>query len=68
VTVDSEYIRQERAVPSDAREHLLRIARGDDDRYDFAVTVSLHASRSAPQPSAPRASLVVDDAYPPPTT
>lgn len=41
----AEAMRAERAGESDAQEHLLRIAAGDDDRYDFAVSESLHASR-----------------------
>lgn len=41
----AEAIRAERATQRDAREHLLRIAAGQDDRYDFAVSASLHAAR-----------------------
>jgi hypothetical protein len=41
----AEAIRAERAGEHDAQEHLLRIAAGEDDRYDFAVSASLHASR-----------------------
>lgn len=41
----AEAIRAERAGERDAQEHLLRIADGEDDRYDFAVSESLHASR-----------------------
>jgi Arc/MetJ family transcription regulator len=41
----AEALRAERASVRDAQEHLLRIAAGDDDRYDFAVTKTLHASR-----------------------
>jgi hypothetical protein len=41
----AEAIRAERAGHGEAQEHLLRIAAGEDDRYDFAVTESLHASR-----------------------
>jgi hypothetical protein len=41
----AEAIRAERAGARDAQEHLLRIAAGEDDRYDFAVTESLHGSR-----------------------
>jgi hypothetical protein len=41
----AEAIRAERATQRDAREHLSRIAAGQDDRYDFAVSASLHASR-----------------------
>lgn len=41
----AEAIRAERADRCEAREHLLRIAAGDDDGYDFAVSEQLHASR-----------------------
>ncbi len=41
----AEAIRAERAGERDAQAHLLRIAAGEDDRYDFAVTESLRASR-----------------------
>jgi len=30
---------------SEARRHLLRIATGEDDGYDFAVSEHLHATR-----------------------
>ena len=29
----------------EAIEHLVRVAAGDDDRYDFTVSLALHASR-----------------------
>jgi hypothetical protein len=41
----AEAIRAERATERDAHKHLLRIAAGEDDRYDFAVSANLHASR-----------------------
>jgi hypothetical protein len=41
----AEAIREERAYKREAREHLLRIAAGDDNGYDFAVSQQLHASR-----------------------
>jgi len=41
----AEAIRSERSRARDAREHLRRIALGEDVRYDFAVTEQLHASR-----------------------
>jgi hypothetical protein len=41
----AEAIRAERAGERDAQKHLLRIAAGEDNRYDFAVSASLHASR-----------------------
>lgn len=41
----AEAIRAERADRSKARDHLLRIAAGDDDGYDFAVSEQLHADR-----------------------
>lgn len=41
----AEAIRAERADKREAREHLLRIAAGADDGYDFAVSEQLHASR-----------------------
>jgi hypothetical protein len=41
----AEAIRAERADRSKARIHLLRIAIGDDDGYDFAVSEQLHADR-----------------------
>jgi hypothetical protein len=41
----AEAIRAERADKRKALEHLLRIAAGDDDGYDFAVSEQLHASR-----------------------
>jgi hypothetical protein len=41
----AEAIRAERADRSTARDHLLQIALGDDDGYDFAVSAQLHADR-----------------------
>jgi hypothetical protein len=41
----AQAIRAERADRRKAREHLLRIAAGDDDGYDFAVAEQLHADR-----------------------
>lgn len=41
----AEAIRAEQAGRREAREHLRRIASGEDDRYDFGVSASLHAAR-----------------------
>lgn len=41
----AEAIRAERADKREARDHLLRIAAGDDDGYDLVVSERLHASR-----------------------
>jgi Arc/MetJ family transcription regulator len=41
----AEAIRAERAGERHAQEHLRRIAVGDDDGYDFAVSENLHTSR-----------------------
>jgi Arc/MetJ family transcription regulator len=41
----AEAIRAEQAGRREAREHLRRIATGEDDRYDFAVSARMHASR-----------------------
>jgi hypothetical protein len=41
----AEAIRAERASGRDALEHLRRIAAGEDDGCDFAVSEQLHASR-----------------------
>jgi hypothetical protein len=41
----AEAIRAERSARSEAREHLRRIATGEDDGYDFAVSERLHAER-----------------------
>lgn len=41
----AEAIRAERAEKRDAQKHLLRIATGKDDGYDFSVSERLHASR-----------------------
>jgi Arc/MetJ family transcription regulator len=41
----AEAFRAERNARRDAHEHLRRIATGEDDGYDFAVSERLHASR-----------------------
>jgi Arc/MetJ family transcription regulator len=41
----AEAIRAENVGKREARRHLLRIAAGDDDGYDFAVSQQLHAAR-----------------------
>ena len=41
----AEAIRAERGALRDALEHLDRIATGEDDGYDFAVSERLHATR-----------------------
>jgi hypothetical protein len=41
----AEAIRAERSAACEAQQHLQRIAAGEDDRYDFAVSESLHAAR-----------------------
>jgi hypothetical protein len=41
----AEAIRAERTDRQSAHEHLMRIATGEDNRYDFAVSEHLHASR-----------------------
>ncbi len=41
----AETVRAERTARRDAFEHLRRIATGEDDGYDFAVSERLHASR-----------------------
>ena len=41
----AEAIRAERADRRDAQEHLARIAAGEDDGYDFAVSEQLRAGR-----------------------
>jgi hypothetical protein len=41
----AEAVRAERSARSEAREHLRRIASGEDARYDFAVSARLHAER-----------------------
>jgi Arc/MetJ family transcription regulator len=41
----AEAIRAERGALRDALEHLDRIATGEDDGYDFAVSEHLHATR-----------------------
>jgi hypothetical protein len=41
----ADALRAERSARSEAREHLRRIATGEDDGYDFAVSERLHAER-----------------------
>jgi hypothetical protein len=41
----AEAIRAERTARCEAIEHLLRIANGEDDGYDFTVSEHLHATR-----------------------
>jgi hypothetical protein len=41
----AEAFRAERDARREAREHLRRIATGEDDGYDFAISEQLHASR-----------------------
>ncbi len=41
----AEALRAERAAEREAQTHLARIAAGEDDRYDFAVSERLHAAR-----------------------
>lgn len=41
----AEAMRASRAAEREAREHLMAIASGTDDRYDFAVSERLHAER-----------------------
>jgi hypothetical protein len=41
----AEAMRTQALAERDATEHLLRVAAGDDDRYDFAAASALHASR-----------------------
>jgi hypothetical protein len=41
----ADAVRAERSARSEAREHLRRIATGEDDGYDFAVSERLHAER-----------------------
>jgi hypothetical protein len=41
----AEAMRAEAVAEHEAIEHLLRVAGGDDDRYDFAVASALHDSR-----------------------
>jgi hypothetical protein len=41
----AEAVRAERATLRDALEHLDRIATGEDDGYDFAISERLHAER-----------------------
>jgi hypothetical protein len=41
----ADAFRAERDARREAHEHLRRIATGEDDRYDFAISEQLHASR-----------------------
>jgi hypothetical protein len=41
----AEAFRVERDARREAHEHLRRIATGEDDGYDFAISEQLHASR-----------------------
>jgi Arc/MetJ family transcription regulator len=41
----AQAMRQEQQGRRRAIEHLLRIANGEDDRYDFSVSERLHAER-----------------------
>jgi hypothetical protein len=41
----AEAFRAERDARREAHEHLRRIATGEDDGYDFAISEQLHASR-----------------------
>ncbi len=41
----AEAFRAERDARREAHEHLRRIATGEDDGYDFAISKQLHASR-----------------------
>jgi len=41
----AETVRAEQDARRKAREHLRRIALGEDDRYDFSVSERLHAER-----------------------
>jgi hypothetical protein len=41
----AEMVRAERDARREAHEHLRRIATGEDDGYDFAVALRLHAER-----------------------
>jgi hypothetical protein len=41
----AEAIRAERTALREALEHLDRIATGEDDGYDFAISERLHAER-----------------------
>lgn len=41
----AEAIREKQERKREAIEHLLRIASGEDDRYDFSVSEQLHAQR-----------------------
>ena len=38
-------MRAQALAEQDAIEHLLRVAAGEDDRYDFAAAAAVHASR-----------------------
>jgi hypothetical protein len=41
----AEAIRAEQTARREAIDHLLRIANGEDDRYDFSISEQLHADR-----------------------
>jgi hypothetical protein len=41
----ADALRAERHARREAHEHLRRIATGEDDGYDFAISEQLHASR-----------------------
>lgn len=41
----AEAIRTEKDARREAIDHLLRIANGEDDRYDFSISEQLHAER-----------------------
>jgi Arc/MetJ family transcription regulator len=41
----AEVIRDEQEGRQEAIAHLLRIARGEDNRYDFSISEQLHAER-----------------------
>ncbi|HEY5287950.1 MAG TPA: hypothetical protein VIJ50_12670 [Solirubrobacteraceae bacterium] len=41
----AEAIRDEQEGRQEAIAHLLRIARGEDNRYDFSISEQLHAER-----------------------
>ena len=41
----ADAVRAERSARSEAHEHLRRIATGEDDGYDLAVALRLHAER-----------------------
>ncbi len=41
----AEAVRAEKNARQKAREHLRRIATGEDDRYDWSISEQLHAER-----------------------